>query len=147
MKVILLEDVRGSGKSGDVVNVSDGYARNMLIPRGLAVEATPQNIKQLEKRKEAQAKKFAEDKAKAIELQKRLEEVGITIKARAGKDGKVFGSVTSKDIAEALLEQGIEVDKKKILLDSPLKTVGQHVVSVKLFTEVAGKVKVNVVSE
>ena len=147
MKVILLEDVRGSGKAGDVVNVSDGYARNMLIPRGMAMEATPQNLKQLEKKKEAQAKKYAEDKAKAEELAKKLEETGITIKAKAGKDGKVFGSVTSKDIAEALLEQGIEVDKKKILLDSPIKTVGETVVSVKLFTEVAGKVKVNVVSE
>ena len=75
MKVILLEDVRGSGKSGDVVNVSDGYARNMLIPRGLAVEATPQNVKQLEKKKEAIAKKFAEDKAAALEMKKKLEEM------------------------------------------------------------------------
>ena len=75
MKVILLDDVRGSGKSGDVVNVSDGYARNMLIPRGLAVEATPQNVKQLEKKKEAIAKKFAEDKAAALEMKKKLEEI------------------------------------------------------------------------
>ena len=147
MKVILLEDVRGSGKKGDIVNVSDGYARNMLVPRGLAIEATPQNIKQLEKKKEAQAKKFAEDKTRAQELSKKLEETGITISAKAGKDGKVFGSITSKDIAEALLKQGIEVDKKKILLDSPIKTIGETVVSVKLFTEVSGKVKVNVVPE
>ncbi len=147
MKVILLDDVRGSGKSGDVVNVSDGYARNMLIPRGLAVEATPQNIKQLEKKKEAIAKKFAEDKAAALEMKKKLEEITVEVKTKAGKDGKVFGSVTSKDIAEALQALGFDVDKKKIQLDSPIKAVGTTDVNVKLFTEVTGKVKVNVVSE
>ena len=147
MKVILLEDVRGSGKSGDVVNVSDGYARNMLIPRGLAVEATPQNVKQLEKKKEAIAKKFAEDKAAALEMKKKLEEITVEVKTKAGKSGKVFGSVTSADIAEALQALGFDIDKKKIQLDSPIKAVGTTDVNVKLFTEVAGKVKVNVVSE
>ena len=147
MKVILLEDVRGSGKSGDVVNVSDGYARNMLIPRGLAVEATPQNVKQLEKKKEAIAKKFAENKAAALEMKKKLEEITIEVKTKAGKNGKVFGSVTSADIAEALQAQGFDVDKKKIQLDSPIKATGTTDVNVKLFTEVSGKVKVNVVSE
>ena len=147
MKVILLEDVRGSGKSGDVVNVSDGYARNMLIPRGLAVEATPQNIKQLEKKKEAIAKKFAEDKAAALEMKKKLEEITVEVKTKAGKSGKVFGSVTSADIAEALQALGVDIDKKKIQLDSPIKAVGTTDGNVKLFTEVAGKVKVNVVSE
>ena len=147
MKGILLEDVRGSGKSGDVVNVSDGYARNMLIPRGLAVEATPQNVKQLEKKKEAIAKKFAEDKAAALEMKKKLEEITVEVKTRAGKNGKVFGSITSADIAEALQALGFDVDKKKIQLDSPIKAVGTTDVNVKLFTEVSGKIKVNVVSE
>lgn len=147
MKVILLDDVRGSGKSGDVVNVSDGYARNMLIPRGLAVEATPQNIKQLEKKKEAIAKKFAEDKAAALEMKKKLEEITVEVKTKAGKSGKVFGSVTSADIAEALQALGFDIDKKKIQLNSPIKAVGTTDVNVKLFTEVLGKVKVNVVSE
>ncbi|MBQ5955866.1 MAG: 50S ribosomal protein L9 [Firmicutes bacterium] len=147
MKVILLEDVRGSGKSGDVVNVSDGYARNMLIPRGLAVEATPQNVKQLEKKKEAIAKKFAEDKAAALEMKKKLEEITVEVKTKAGKSGKVFGSVTSADIAEALQALGFDIDKKKIQLDSPIKAIGTTDVNVKLFTEVSGKVKVNVVSE
>ena len=146
MKVILLEDVRGSGKSGDVVNVSDGYARNMLIPRGLAVEATPQNVKQLEKKKEAIAKKFAEDKAAALEMKKKLEEITVEVKTKAGKSGKVFGSVTSADIAEALQALGFDIDKKKIQLNSPIKMVGETDVNVKLFTEVSGKVKVNVVS-
>lgn len=147
MKVILLEDVRGTGKAGDVANVSDGYARNMLIPRGLAVEATAQNIKQLEKKKEAMAKKFAEDKAAALELKKKLEEVTVEVRTKAGKDGKVFGSVTSKDIAEALNQMGFDIDKKKIQLDSPIKATGMTDVNVKLFTEISGKVKVNVVSE
>ncbi len=147
MKVILLEDVRGTGKAGDVANVSDGYARNMLIPRGLAVEATAQNIKQLEKKKEAMAKKFAEDKAAALELKKKLEEVTVEVRTRAGKDGKVFGSVTSKDIADALNQMGFDIDKKKIQLDSPIKATGMTDVNVKLFTEISGKVKVNVVSE
>ena len=147
MKVILLEDVRGTGKAGDVANVSDGYARNMLIPRGLAVEATAQNIKQLEKKKEAMAKKFAEDKAAALELKKKLEEVTVEVRTKAGKDGKVFGSVTSKDIADALNQMGFDIDKKKIQLDSPIKATGMTAVNVKLFTEISGKVKVNVVSE
>lgn len=147
MKVILLEDVRGTGKAGDVANVSDGYARNMLIPRGLAVEATAQNIKQLEKKKEAMAKKFAEDKAAALELKKKLEEVTVEVRTKAGKDGKVFGSVTSKDIADALNQMGFDIDKKKIQLDSPIKATGMTDVNVKLFTEIFGKVKVNVVSE
>lgn len=147
MKVILLEDARGTGKAGDVANVSDGYARNMLIPRGLAVEATAQNIKQLEKKKEAMAKKFAEDKAAALELKKKLEEVTVEVRTKAGKDGKVFGSVTSKDIADALNQMGFDIDKKKIQLDSPIKATGMTDVNVKLFTEISGKVKVNVVSE
>lgn len=147
MKVILLQDVRGTGKAGDLANVSDGYARNMLIPRGLAVEATPQNMKQLEKKKEAQKKQFEEDKAAALELKKKLEEVTVEVRTKAGKDGKVFGSVTSKDIADALKEMGFDIDKKKIQLDSPIKATGTTDVNVKLFTEIAGKVKVNVISE
>ena len=147
MKVILLEDVRGSGKAGDVVNVSDGYARNMLIPKGLAMEATPQNLKQLEKKKEAMARKFAEDKAQALEIKKKLEETSVTVKAKAGENGKVFGSITSKDIADALNEMGYEIDKKKIQLESPIKTTGTTEVTIKLFTEVTGKIKVNVIPQ
>jgi large subunit ribosomal protein L9 len=119
----------------------------MLIPRGLAVEATAQNIKQREKKKEAMAKKFAEDKAAALELKKKLEEVTVEVRTKAGKDGKVFGSVTSKDIADALNQMGFDIDKKKIQLDSPIKATGMTDVNVKLFTEISGKVKVNVVSE
>lgn len=147
MKVILLEDVKGSGKTGDVVKVSDGYARNLLIPKGLAVEATPQNIKQLEKKKAAQEKKFKEDKARAQEMAEKLLKEGIVIKTKAGENGKIFGSITSKDIADALNALGYDIDKKKILLDAPIKTTGVTEVMIKLFTEVTGKVKINVVAE
>ena len=147
MKVILLEDVKGSGKTGDVVKVSDGYARNLLIPKGLAVEATPQNIKQLEKKKAAEEKKFKEDKARAQEMAEKLLKEGIVIKTKAGENGKNFGSITSKDIADALNALGYDIDKKKILLDAPIKTTGVTEVMIKLFTEVTGKVKINVVAE
>lgn len=147
MKVILLEDVKGSGKTGDVVKVSDGYARNLLIPKGLAVEATPQNIKQLEKKKASEEKKFKEDKARAQEMAEKLLKEGIVIKTKAGENGKIFGSITSKDIADALNALGYDIDKKKILLDAPIKTTGVTEVMIKLFTEVTGKVKINVVAE
>ena len=144
MKVILLEDVRGTGKAGDVANVSDGYARNMLIPRGLAVEATAQNIKQLEKKKEAMAKKFAEDKAAALELKKKLEEVTVEVRTKAGKDGKVFGSITAKEVAAEIEKQfKTTIDKKKIVMD-PIKTTGVHDVTVKLHKEISAVVKVAV---
>ena len=147
MKVILLETVRGSGKAGDVVNVSDGYARNLLIPKGLAQEATPQNMARLKKTQERIAKKQAEDRESAEKQAEILASTQVEIKAKAGEGGKVFGSVTSKDIAEALNAQGFEIDKKKIKLDSPIKELGVTTVEIKLFNEITGKVKVNVIPE
>ncbi len=148
MKVILLSDVQGSGKTGDIVNVSDGYARNMLLPRNLAIEATPQNIKQLEKKKAQIEAKRAEDKAAAEELKKRLEELTITIGTKAGENGKVFGSITSKDIVDALKSQfDIELDKKKIQMSGPIKTTGAISASVKLFSEVNAKLNLMIVSK
>ncbi len=147
MKVILLETVRGSGKAGEVVNVSDGYARNMLIPKGLAQEATPQNMARLKKTQERIAKKMAEDRESAEKQAEILAATQIEIKAKAGEGGKVFGSVTSKDIAEALNAQGFEIDKKKIRLDAPIKELGVTTVEIKLFNEITGKVKVNVIPE
>lgn len=145
MKVILLKDVKGSGKAGDIVKVSDGYARNMLIPKGLAKEATPGNIKTLEKQKEKLAERFAADKQSAEAIAERMASLTVDIAAKGGEGGRLFGSVTSKDIADALKEQhGIEVDKKKVALDSPIKEAGTHEVTIKLFQEVAGKLKVNV---
>lgn len=148
MKVILLKDVKGSGKAGDVVNVSDGYSRNMLIPKGLAMEATDKNLKQLNRQKANEAQKKAEEKAAALELKESLEKLNIEIKTKAGEGGKVFGSITSKDIAEVLEKtHKVSVDKKKIQLDSPIKQVGTLQVGIKLYTEITAQLKVVIVAE
>ena len=148
MLVLLKQDVKGTGKAGDIVKVSDGYARNMLLPRGLAVEATDGNIRAAEKQKERQAQKAAEDKENAVALAEDLKEKSVTIKAKAGDSGRIFGAITSKDIADAATEQlGIEVDKKKIELDSPIKSIGTYSVVLKLYQEIKGELKVNVINE
>ena len=148
MKVILNKDVKGTGKAGDVVNVSDGYARNMLIPRGMATEATAGNIRQLEKKKAIEAEKRAEDKAEAQEQAAKLEKALVTIRTKAGDGGRIFGSITSKDIADAIGSQlGIEVDKKKIQLDSPIKQTGETTVTIRLYHEVNASVRVSVETE
>ena len=148
MQVILLEDIKGTGKAGDIVKVSDGYARNMLIPRGKALEATDANKKQLEKKKALEAAKRAEEKAAALELKEKLAKVTISIKTKAGEGGKVFGSITSQNIADTLKEQtGIEVDKKKIQLPAPIKAVGDTEVDIKLYPEVTGQLKIKVEAE
>jgi len=145
MIVILLKDVKGTGKAGDIVKVSDGYARNMLIPKGFAQEATDGNIRNLEKQKAIAAEKRAAEKAKAEALAEKLSSVGIEIKTKSGEGGRLFGSITSKDIAEALKEQHkIDVDKKNILLDSPIKQIGDHEIEIKLFYEVKAVLKVKV---
>lgn len=145
MVVILLKDVKGTGKAGDVVKVSDGYARNMLIPKGLAKEATEGNVRNLEKQKALQAEKKAEEKAAAQALAEKLKEMPVTIKTKSGEGGRLFGSITSKDIADALNNQyKLNVDKKKIVLDSPIKNVGTYTLPVKLYEEVKGEIKVTV---
>lgn len=145
MIVILMKDVKGTGKAGDVVKVSDGYARNMLLPKGLAKEASDGNIRNLEKQKEIAAAKRAEQKAAAQETAEKLEKITLEIKSKGGESGKLFGSITSKDIAEALEKQEkIKVDKKKIEMSSPIKQAGQSTVTIKLFSEVSAELKVNV---
>ena len=145
MIVILLKDVKGSGKAGDIVKVSDGYARNMLLPKGLAREATEGNVRSLEKQKEIAAEKRAEQKAEAQQLAAKLEDITLEIKTKGGESGKLFGSITSKDISDELARQeGIKIDKKKIDMSSPIKQAGQTTVTVKLFTEVSAELKVNV---
>lgn len=145
MIVILMKDVKGTGKAGEVVKVSDGYARNMLLPRGLAKEASDGNIRNLEKQKEIAAEKRAEQKAAAQKTAEKLENVTLEIKTKGGESGKLFGSITSKDIADALEKQeNIKVDKKKIEMSSPIKQAGQSTVTIKLFTEVSAELKVNV---
>ena len=148
MIVILKKDIKGTGKAGDVVKVSDGYARNMLLPRGLATEATEGNLRQLEKQKEIAAQKKAEEKAAAEELAAKLNKAAVTIKIRAGEGGRTFGSITSKDVADAIASQlGIEVDKKKIKLDAPIKQVGEVEVELRLYHEVNAAVTVKVETE
>ena len=145
MKVILLQDVKTLGKKGDVVEVSDGYARNQLIPKGFAKEATQGNVRNLEKQKALAAEKKAAQKEAAQKQADELEKVTIEIKTKGGDNGKLFGSITSKDIAEALEEQyGLKVDKKKIDLAAPIKQTGVTNVTIKLFPEVSAKVKVKV---
>ena len=146
MVVILLKDVKGTGKAGEVVKVSDGYARNRLIPKGLAKEATEGNIRNLEKQKEIADEKRAEQKAAAQKQAEKINEITLTIRSKGGESGKLFVSITSKDIADALQEQeNIKVDKKKIVLDSPIKQTGSSEVTVKLFPEVTAVLKINVI--
>ena len=148
MIFILNRDVKGTGKAGDVVKVSDGYARNMLLPKGYAKEATEGNIRSLEKQKAIAAEKKAEEKARAEEQAKKISELSVTIKTKAGDGGKIFGSITSKDIAEALNKQhGIDVDKKKIQMEAPIKQTGETTVNVKLYFEVSAQLKVIVEAE
>ncbi|MGI6766617.1 MAG: 50S ribosomal protein L9 [Lentihominibacter sp.] len=145
MIVILLKDVRGTGKAGDVVKVSDGYARNQLIPKGFAREATQGNIRNLEKQKAIAAEKRAEEKAAAEKQAKNIEQITLQVKSKGGEKGKLFGSITTKDIAEALERQeGIVIDRRKIDMPGPIKQTGIWEVTVKLFPEVAAKMKVEV---
>jgi large subunit ribosomal protein L9 len=146
MKVILKADVKGVGKKGEIINASDGYARNFLFPRGLAIEATEGNMKAYEAQKANEAKKKAQELQKAQELAKKIGELEIKLSVKAGENGKLFGSITSKDIADELKKQhGIEVDKKKIVLDEAIKVAGVYNVEVKVYPEVSAKLKVNVV--
>lgn len=145
MIVILLKDVKGSGKAGEVVKVSDGYARNMLIPKGLAMEATEGNVRNLEKQKALQEEKKAEQRAAAEEQAKRLSELTVEIKTKGGEGGRLFGSITSKDIADALKKQhNIDVDKKKLQLDSPIKQTGEFKVEIKFYYEISAMITVKV---
>ncbi|GLI54302.1 50S ribosomal protein L9 [Thermodesulfovibrio yellowstonii] len=147
MKVILKEDVHGLGRAGQTINVKDGYARNYLLPRGLALIADEKNLKVLEYQKkkfEEQAKKKRQD---AESIAERLSALELTIKAKAGEDQKLFGSITAKDIAELLQKEGFSVDKKQINISEPIKRVGEHEVEVKLLSNVSAKLKINVVAE
>jgi len=146
LKVILLEDIKKLGKKGDLVNVADGYARNYLFPRNLAKEATAGGIKQLKQEKAALENKRKKEKEQAKELAAKLSDTIITLKVKSGEQGKLFGSVTSKDISEALKEQQkIEVDRRKIELSEPIKSLGSYKVDIKLAPEVDAKLTVKIV--
>ncbi len=145
MEVILKQDVKGTGKAGEVVKVSDGFARNKLIPAGLAIEATPGNMKAYEREKAKIAEKYAQNKAEAEAFAARISSNEVVVRTKVGDNGKLFGSITSMDIAEAIKEQtGEEIDKRKIVLDKPIKETGVYDVEVKLFQDVNAKVKVKI---
>ncbi len=143
MKVILLADVKALGKKGDVVEVSDGYARNMLLPKKLGVEATDKNKNDLKLQKAHEEKVAAQKLAEAEAMAGDLDKLKITVTMKAGENGKVFGSVSSKEIAQAAKDQhNVELDKKKIQLEEPIKSFGEFTVPIKLHTKVTGKLHV-----
>ncbi|MBO5164629.1 MAG: 50S ribosomal protein L9 [Ruminococcus sp.] len=146
MKVIYLQDVKGSGKKGEVKNVADGYARNMLLPKGLAVEATPANLTKLAGQKSSAQFKIDTEKKAAEEAAAKMKDKKVIIKAKAGSNDRLFGSVTAAHVADALNEQlGIKVDKKKINLNTEIKAFGSYSAVVKLFTGVSEKIDVEVI--
>jgi len=147
MKVILQQDVKGKGKKGELVNVSDGYARNYLLPKKLAVLASPENMTVMKQQEKARQKKIEADKAKANEISAKLGDVLVKITARSGGDGgKLFGSITSKEIAEELQKQhGIEIEKNKIVQEEPIKSFGSYEIKCKLGYEITGIINVLVI--
>ena len=145
MEVILKQDVKGTGKAGDIVKVSDGYARNRLIPGGLAIEATPANKKAYEREKAKAKEKYEADRAVALDLAKRLEDKIVVVKTKVGDNGRLFGSITSMDIANAIKEQtGEDVDRRKIILKNPIKETGVETIEIKLFQDINAKVVVKI---
>lgn len=148
MKVILQQDVAGQGKKGDLVNVSDGYARNFLFPRKLASEATPGAISEYNAREKAKKEKALHGKEKAQELAAKLKTQVVTVKGKAGTQGRLFGSITNTEVAEALNKQyKLDIDRHKILMDEHIKTVGTYELKIKLGYEVSGVLHVEVVAE
>ncbi|AIQ50062.1 50S ribosomal protein L9 [Paenibacillus sp. FSL R7-0273] len=148
MKVIFLKDVKGQGKKGQVKEVSEGYATNFLLPRGLVRPATEGNVKTLENQAAAELRKKEQEKEEAVQLGKKLDELTLTLKAKSGEGGRLFGAITSKQIAETLAAtQGIVIDKRKIELNDPIRHVGKFQIHVKLHTEVKANLTVQVTEE
>ncbi|MFY9269100.1 MAG: 50S ribosomal protein L9 [Candidatus Manganitrophaceae bacterium] len=145
MKVILREDVDKLGRMGDLVNVADGYARNFLLPRNMAALATTKNIKSLEHEKRVISDRIKKEKMAAEEEAKKISAVSVSIPVQVGEEGKLFGSVTSKDIADAIAAQGFEIDKRRIQLEKPIKEIGTFMVPVKVHHDVTAQVKVEVI--
>ncbi len=145
MKVILLQDVKGKGKKGQLLEISDGYARNFLLPKKLAMEATPDAINTMRMNDKAAAEKAAKERAEAMEISKQLREMTVTVTAKGGGAGKLFGSVTNQEIADALkAKAGIVLDKRKIVLSDPIKNVGTYTVQCKLGYEITAPLTVKI---
>ena len=147
MKVILQRDWEDLGLEGDIIEVARGYARNFLIPKGIAVEATPPNIKAFEQKKKKIEARRAREKEQALRLKDKIEEMEIVLKKKAGEEDKLYGSVTNMDIALELEKAGISIDRKKILLDKPIKSLGEFTVPIKLYPEVVANLKLKILPE
>ena len=147
MKVILTQDIKGVGKKDEIINANDGYARNFLLPRKLAVEANAQNMSLLQGRKDSANFKKEQEKENALMLQEKLSKIRLKIKVKAGGNGKIFGSITSKEVATELKNQyNIEVDKKKILLKDSIKEIGVFNIEIKLYEGIIGKLKIDIIA-
>ena len=148
MKVILQTDVKGMGKRGDIVNASDGHARNYLFPKKLAVPADKQNLNELSARKSSEAHKKELEKKEAIRIKEVIEKDVLTVKVKAGENGKTFGSITSKEISDSIEKEfGEKIDKKKIVIQNQIKALGSYTVELKLFEGVTAKLRVHVIAE
>lgn len=146
MKVILTQDIKGVGKKDEVINANDGYARNFLFPKKMAVEANKQNMSLLQGRKDSANFKKEQDKEKANELKDKISKIMLTIKVKSGENGKIFGSITSKEISTELKKQhNIEIDKKKIMLKEAIKEQGTFTIEIKLYEGIIGKLKINII--
>ena len=144
MKVILLQDVKGKGKKGQMLEVSDGYARNFMLPRKLATEATPDAVNTMRMNDKATQERIAREKAEAMETSKKLREMTVTVTAKGGGAGRLFGSVTNQEIADALAKTGIQLDKRKITIAEPIKNVGTYTVTCKLGYEISAPLTVKI---
>lgn len=147
MKVILKADVKNLGQIGEVVSVKDGYGKNFLIPKGVAVEANTKNIKSLEHEKRKIGEIAKKNKSTAENLSSKLSSLAITMKAKAGGEEKLFGSITAMDIADALKKEGFEIDKRKIQLEEPIKRLGDYAVNIKIHQDISAKLNISVVAE
>lgn len=147
MKVILLSDIKNVGKKDEILNANDGYARNFLFPKKLAVEATPDNLKKLKEKKDSEAHKKELDKQSAMETSEKIKKIELNLKVKAGENGKIFGGITAKEISEELKKQyNIEIDKKKIALSETIKTLGKFSVDIKLYEGIVAKLVLNIQS-
>lgn len=145
MKVILLQDVKGKGKKGQMIEASDGYARNYLLPRKMAIEATADNVNTMKMNDKAKAEQQAREKAQAQETAKKLQDITVEVKAKSGNGGRLFGSITSQEVSDALKQQfGIVIDKKKIVQDEPIKSFGSFSMKAKLGYEIVATISVHV---
>ena len=144
MKVILLQDVKGKGKKGQMIEVSDGYARNFMLPKKMAIEATTDAINTMKMNDKATQERIAREKAEALAISKKLREMTLTVTAKGGGAGRLFGSVTNQEIADALAKQGIKLDKRKIVISDPIKNVGTYTVNCKLGYEISAPLTVKI---